>query len=140
MRGDVQIAREMADDQCLRLAQTMPKSVFLLEAHLALGATLFHIGELASAPTHVKKNALIGQGSLIILWDGPGVGKTRLAMEMAEYASRRSFRCSVGLVKMSRSLFKNQRLNHNCASTGVSTVGISRRVTLGRPDERRTSA
>ena len=31
-----------------------------------------------------------------MLWDGPGVGKTRLAMEMAEYASRVGFRCSVG--------------------------------------------
>ena len=31
-----------------------------------------------------------------MLWDGPGVGKTRLAMEMAEYASGVGFRCSVG--------------------------------------------
>ena len=31
-----------------------------------------------------------------MLYDGPGVGKTRLAMEMAEYASRSGFRCSVG--------------------------------------------
>jgi tetratricopeptide (TPR) repeat protein len=40
--------------------------------------------------------ALIGHGSLVMLWDGPGVGKTRLAMEMAEYASSVGFRCSVG--------------------------------------------
>ena len=32
--------------------------------------------------------ALSGHGSLVMLWGGPGVGKTRLAMEMAEYASR----------------------------------------------------
>ena len=31
-----------------------------------------------------------------MLYDGPGVGKTRLAMEMAEYASRAGFRCAVG--------------------------------------------
>ena len=37
-----------------------------------------------------------GHGSVVMLWDGPGVGKTRLAMEMAEYASRVGFRCSVG--------------------------------------------
>jgi tetratricopeptide (TPR) repeat protein len=37
-----------------------------------------------------------GQGSLVMLWDGPGVGKTRMAMEMAEYASRLGFRCAVG--------------------------------------------
>ncbi|MGA9724293.1 MAG: AAA family ATPase, partial [Candidatus Binatus sp.] len=37
-----------------------------------------------------------GKGSLVMLWDGPGVGKTRLAMEMAEYASGLGFRCGVG--------------------------------------------
>jgi predicted ATPase len=31
-----------------------------------------------------------------MLGGGPGVGKTRLAMEMAEYASRVGFRCAVG--------------------------------------------
>jgi hypothetical protein len=39
--------------------------------------------------------ALTGLGSLIMVWDGPGAGKTRLAMEMA-YASRKGFRCAVG--------------------------------------------
>src|SRR3984893_863265 len=40
--------------------------------------------------------ALSGHGSLIMLGGGPGGGKTSLAMEMAEYASRIGFRCSVG--------------------------------------------
>ena len=40
--------------------------------------------------------ALTGHGSIVMLAGGPGVGKTRLAMEMAEYASRVGFRCSVG--------------------------------------------
>src|SRR5208283_6200033 len=40
--------------------------------------------------------ALSGHGSVVMLEGGPGVGKTRLAMEMAEYASRIGFRCSVG--------------------------------------------
>jgi tetratricopeptide (TPR) repeat protein len=40
--------------------------------------------------------ALSGHGSLIMLGGGPGVGKTRLAMEMAEYATRVGFRCLVG--------------------------------------------
>jgi len=37
-----------------------------------------------------------GQGSLVMLGGGPGVGKSRLAMEMAEYASGVGFRCGVG--------------------------------------------
>jgi tetratricopeptide (TPR) repeat protein len=40
--------------------------------------------------------ALGGHGSLVMLAGGPGAGKTRLAMEMAEYASRVGFRCLVG--------------------------------------------
>ena len=41
--------------------------------------------------------ALRGRGSLIMLGGGPGVGKTRLAMEMAEYAySLNGFRVLVG--------------------------------------------
>jgi tetratricopeptide (TPR) repeat protein len=40
--------------------------------------------------------ALSGQGSLIMIGGGPGVGKTRLAMEMADYAWRVGFRCAVG--------------------------------------------
>jgi len=40
--------------------------------------------------------ALGGHGSLVMLGGGPGVGKSRLAMEMAEYGSRVGFRCLVG--------------------------------------------
>jgi eukaryotic-like serine/threonine-protein kinase len=40
--------------------------------------------------------ALGGHGSLVMLAGGAGAGKTRLAMEMAEYASRVGFRCLVG--------------------------------------------
>jgi len=44
----------------------------------------------------VIDRALSGHGSVVMLGGGPGVGKSRLAMEMAEYASRVGFRCSVG--------------------------------------------
>jgi uncharacterized membrane protein len=40
--------------------------------------------------------ALTGHGSVVMLAGGPGVGKTRLVMEMAEYASRVGFGCWVG--------------------------------------------
>jgi predicted ATPase len=49
-----------------------------------------------SAIGAVIDRARAGHGSVVMLYDGPGVGKTRLAMEMAEYASRTGFRCSVG--------------------------------------------
>jgi hypothetical protein len=50
----------------------------------------------AGAIRTVIDRAEAGQGSLVMLWGGPGVGKTRLAMEMTEYASRVGFRCAVG--------------------------------------------
>lgn len=37
-----------------------------------------------------------GRGSLVMLAGGPGVGKSRLAIEMMEYASHVGFRCGVG--------------------------------------------
>jgi tetratricopeptide (TPR) repeat protein len=40
--------------------------------------------------------ALTGRGSVVMLAGGPGVGKTRLAMEMAEYAARNRFLFFVG--------------------------------------------
>jgi hypothetical protein len=40
--------------------------------------------------------ALSGHGSLVVLAGGPGAGKTRLAMEVTENASRVGFRCCVG--------------------------------------------
>jgi tetratricopeptide (TPR) repeat protein len=40
--------------------------------------------------------ALSGHGSIVMLEGGSGVGKSRLAMEMGEYASRAGFRCVVG--------------------------------------------
>src|ERR1700737_3997992 len=40
--------------------------------------------------------ALSGHGSLVMLGGGPGMGKSRLAMEVAEYASRVGFRYLVG--------------------------------------------
>jgi tetratricopeptide (TPR) repeat protein len=49
-----------------------------------------------SAIRAVIDRALTGGGSVVMLWGGPGVGKSRLAMEMASYASRVGFRCSVG--------------------------------------------
>jgi len=50
----------------------------------------------ASAIRAVIDRALNGHGSVVMVAGGPGVGKTRLAMEMLEYASRVGFQCSVG--------------------------------------------
>src|SRR5713101_6053438 len=44
----------------------------------------------------VIDRALGGHGSVVMLGGGPGVGKSRLAMEMSEYASRVGFRIMVG--------------------------------------------
>ena len=49
-----------------------------------------------SAIRVVIDRALRGQGSLVMLTGGAGVGKSRLAMEMAEYAFAMGFRCLVG--------------------------------------------
>src|SRR5260370_5895318 len=45
----------------------------------------------SSAIRALIDRALTGDGSIVMLWDGPGVGKIRLAMVMADYASRKGF-------------------------------------------------
>jgi tetratricopeptide (TPR) repeat protein len=51
--------------------------------------------ELLAIRTAIDR-ALSGHGSLIMLGGGPGVGKSRLAKEMSDYAWRVGFRCTVG--------------------------------------------
>src|ERR1700676_508485 len=46
-----------------------------------------------SAIHAVIDRALTGHGSIVMLWDGPGVGKSRLAVEVADYALRIGFLC-----------------------------------------------
>jgi predicted ATPase len=53
-QGKCQTARELAE-QLLILAQHLQNAALLLEAHHALGATLFWLGEMAPARAHVEQ-------------------------------------------------------------------------------------
>jgi predicted ATPase len=53
-RAELQKARKLGE-QLLNLAQRIEDSALLLEAHLALGPTLFYLGELISARTHLEQ-------------------------------------------------------------------------------------
>ncbi len=74
-------------------------------APVILGASPFSLAERTvfvgreterSAIRAIIDRALSGHGSLVMVGGGPGVGKSRLAMEMAEYASRVGFKYVVG--------------------------------------------
>ncbi len=59
-RAELQTAHKLAE-QLLRLAQSVQDPAFLVEAHRALGVTLWHLGELASAQKHLEHSiALYG--------------------------------------------------------------------------------
>ena len=62
VRGEILVARELAEKQCLRLALSVQDPALLLEAHLAYGATLFHIGELSLARSHVEQSLSLYDG------------------------------------------------------------------------------
>jgi hypothetical protein len=75
------------------------------QAAVVLGVSPFWLAERTpfvgreterGAIREVLDRARSGHGSLIVLGGGPGVGKTRLAIEMAEYALRVGFGCLVG--------------------------------------------
>lgn len=53
-RAEFRIARELGK-QLLRLAQSVQDSALLIEAHRALGATLYFLGELVSALAHEEQ-------------------------------------------------------------------------------------
>ena len=53
-RGQLQTARELGE-QCLTLAQRMHDPVYLLRGHTTLGVTLFYLGELLRARTHLEQ-------------------------------------------------------------------------------------
>jgi predicted ATPase len=54
MRGELETGQELGE-QLLRLAQHQQALALLLEAHLALGSTLFFRGELSSARVHLEE-------------------------------------------------------------------------------------
>jgi len=58
MRIELQTARERAE-QLLRLAHSAHEPAFLLEAHRAVGSTLYFQGELASARTHLEQALIL---------------------------------------------------------------------------------
>ena len=53
VRAKLQTARELGE-QCLVMAQQQENTVLEVEAHRALGATLYYLGELKMAHTHVE--------------------------------------------------------------------------------------
>jgi predicted ATPase len=54
IRAELQTTRELGE-QLLTLAQSMPDSVFLLQAHRALGDSLFWLGKVAQARVHFEQ-------------------------------------------------------------------------------------
>jgi class 3 adenylate cyclase/predicted ATPase len=58
VRGRLQPAWTLAE-QLLRLAQSVQAGALLVEAHLALGCTLFHLGELTAARAHLEQGSTL---------------------------------------------------------------------------------
>jgi predicted ATPase len=54
VRGEFQIARELAE-QLMRLAQSVQDQKLLASAHMALGSTLYFLGEFTSARPHLEQ-------------------------------------------------------------------------------------
>jgi predicted ATPase len=57
VRAELQTARELGE-QLLRLAQSAQHPALLLQAHYALGETLFYLGELVSARVHLEQGII----------------------------------------------------------------------------------
>jgi predicted ATPase len=79
--GKLQIAREL-QEQLLTLAQRQQAPALLLHAHLALGQTLFSLGELAQARVHLEQGIRLydqhPSHAPSFVGDDPGVSGRRL--------------------------------------------------------------
>src|SRR5262249_31779190 len=53
IRGELETSRELGA-QCLPMVERLSDAPRLLQAHLGLGSTLFHMGELAAARQHLE--------------------------------------------------------------------------------------
>jgi class 3 adenylate cyclase/predicted ATPase len=62
-RARLLTARELAE-QCFALAQHLQDPVSLQEAHIALGSTLIHLGELRSAQAHLEHGVALYDSNL----------------------------------------------------------------------------
>jgi DNA-binding winged helix-turn-helix (wHTH) protein/tetratricopeptide (TPR) repeat protein len=91
-RGELQRARALAE-RLLRLAQAQPDPLLLPAAHVALGATLFHLGGLTTARTQVEQGLRAydrHQQEALILQYGEDMGivclhYARVALQMLSY-------------------------------------------------------
>jgi predicted ATPase len=82
VRGEHQTARALGE-QLLHLAQRMQDSALLVEAHFALGYTLYCLGEFASSQEHVEQNIALytpqQHRSLAFLYGGTDPGMACLS-------------------------------------------------------------
>jgi tetratricopeptide (TPR) repeat protein len=87
-----------ADDTPLQAGRPQTSPMVLQVSPFSLAQRTTFVGRETerSSIREVIDRALNGHGAVVMLGGGPGVGKTRLAMEMAEYASRVGFRYIVG--------------------------------------------
>ena len=91
--------RSIVDPIPLRvdLAGEAPSLPLAVSPSVAAERTLY-VGREAERGTirAVLDHAMSGVGALVMLQGGPGVGKTRLAMEMADYAAKKGFQWALG--------------------------------------------
>jgi predicted ATPase len=55
-RGEVRVAQDLAESQCLRLAETVEDPDLLLQAHLMVGGTRYYLGDFARARVHIDRS------------------------------------------------------------------------------------
>jgi predicted ATPase len=113
VRAELQTAHEFGQ-QLLHLASRLQDPTLLLEAHIALGGTLFHLGEFAQAREHLKQGVTLYDArqhhSAALLYGGqdPGV----LSLSYMTWVLWFSGYADQALKRIQEALSLAQRLSH----------------------------
>ena len=87
-RGEVGVAKELAENQCLRLAETVRDPALIMQAHLMVGGTAQHFGDFATARLHLDQSlalydSRIHRNHAFIYGQDPGtIGRVYVALAL----------------------------------------------------------
>jgi DNA-binding winged helix-turn-helix (wHTH) protein/predicted ATPase len=130
--GEIDVARELAERECLPLAEAAKDAALSLQAHHALGVTCFHLGDFAKALVHNDQSLSLydfsshGRHSSIYIQDPGTIGRVYAALALWYLGFP-----DQALNRLDEAFSLSQQLQHPLSSAFAATFGGWLHQTLG---------